>query len=345
MYYTVQDHLRTAYREQIAAISHRGEDFKNLYRDTQSNLQQLLGFSDDYAVIFLPSATEVWSMLISNCVAKKSSHIVNGAFSEKFYNTAKTMKVPTQLIEIDHGEGFQMSGINVDEDADLIAIVHNETSTGVSQPLEDIYQLSQASQHALLAIDGVSSIPHPDLDFEKIDCAYFSVQKCFGLPAGLGVCLVNRKCLEKAQVGAGERALAAHQSLPKMFELATRHQTVYTPNVLGIYLLNAVCKDMLMKGIDQIRRETEYKAAVLYQTLSSHSLLQPFVKQPEYRSKTVVVGEMENSKRLIEYLSSKSMVVGSGYGQFSNDHFRIANFPTHSKEHVEQLADFIAAFE
>ena len=42
---------------------------------------------------------------------------------------------------------------------------------------------------------------------------------------------------------------------------------------------------------------------------------------------------------LIEYLKSKQLIIGSGYGDFKDQHIRIANFPAHSKESIEMLVD------
>ena len=51
----------------------------------------------------------------------------------------------------------------------------------------------------LLAVDAVSSLPYPDFDYTKLDSVFFSVQKGFGLPSGLGVWMANDKCLAKAE--------------------------------------------------------------------------------------------------------------------------------------------------
>ena len=51
----------------------------------------------------------------------------------------------------------------------------------------------------LLAVDAVSSLPYPDFDYTILDSVFFSVQKGFGLPAGLGVWMVNDRCIAKAE--------------------------------------------------------------------------------------------------------------------------------------------------
>jgi len=122
-------------------------------------------------------------------------------------------------------------------------------------------------------------------------------------------------------------------------ELSQQNQTPETPNVLAIYLLGKVAKDMLMKGIDQIQRETNYKAAVMYHLLENTPGISPFIQNPEHRSKTTIVASCEKSTQIIEALKSKKLILGAGFGKYKEHHLRIANFPTHSKEQFEMLAD------
>ena len=134
--------------------------------------------------------------------------------------------------------------------------------------------------------------------------------------------------------------------MPSLIEKAHKNQTPETPNVLNIYLLARVTADMLTKGISQIRRETEYKASLLYQTLEEHPLLSAFVREPKYRSKTVIVAETsQSSSDIISALKKDHAIVGSGYGGFKQKHVRIANFPTHSKEQIEALTDKLNAIK
>ena len=140
-------------------------------------------------------------------------------------------------------------------------------------------------------------------------------------------------------------SIGSYHSIPSFLSKSSRHQTPETPNALGIYLLGKVAEDMLTKGVVQIRRETEYKAALSYNLLENHNLLTPFVQEAKYRSKTVIVANSAiESQKIISKASEKGMVIGSGYGQFKDNHLRIANFPTHSKEQFEMLIDFLADY-
>jgi phosphoserine aminotransferase len=103
---------------------------------------------------------------------------------------------------------------------------------------------------------------------------------------------------------------------------------------------------MLEKGILAIRREIDYKSAILNQVIEAHPQLHHFVENDKHRSKTVKVVKTDfDSKILIEYLSQKKIQVGTGYGGYKSEQLRIANFPTHSKEQMEMLVDLIEAYK
>jgi phosphoserine aminotransferase len=111
---------------------------------------------------------------------------------------------------------------------------------------------------------------------------------------------------------------------------------------LGIYLLAKVTEDLNRVGIDQIRREMNYKAAVLRTSIQEHPLLDHFVEDRKHQSISVAVAKVAGgSKALLQYLEQKHLIAGSGYGPFKTAHIRIANFPAHSKEQIELLADHL----
>ncbi|QCK15863.1 aminotransferase class V-fold PLP-dependent enzyme [Mangrovivirga cuniculi] len=343
LYPTVNLHLKDALSKGYLSASHRSAAFKDIYKETENNLRTLLSLPDNFSILFTSSANEAWERLIQNTVENKSLHLVNGAFSKRFADIASAYNKDAIVYSAKEGEVVHVDEIKEDQEVELIAITHNETSTGVSQPLEDIKKLRNKFPDALITVDAVSSLPIVDLPYDLIDSAYFSVQKCFGLPAGLGVWIVNQNCIEKAEKLENKGIITgSYHRLLAMYKKGKDFQNVETPNVLGIYLLGKVAGDMLTKGIGQIRNETIYKAGVLYYGLQTHPLLNPFVNDEKIRSQTVCVFNTNGeSERIINELKKKHMVIGSGYGSFKSNHIRIANFPATGKEQIEMLADKI----
>ena len=278
LYFTFEEHLRTALRKQIPSISHRSKEFSSIYQQTEEQLRALVGLPEDYRLFFTSSATEVWERMLQSTVTNNSLHLVNGAFSRRFYQISQKLGYQADLAEAPAGSVVAIDDIPLDAQPELIGVTHNETSTGAQQPLNDFADLRAKFPNALLTVDAVSSFPVVDLPFDKIDSFYFSVQKCFGLPAGLGGWLVNQRFIERAKQLAPTGRTSYH-GVDSYLEKHRKYQTPATPNVLYIYLLGKVIGDMLEKGIDRIRMESKYKSAILYHLLESKQRIQPFVKE------------------------------------------------------------------
>ncbi len=345
LYFTTADHMRRAMRDGVASLSHRSKAFESIYRETAEGLHTLLKLPDDYRIAFTGSATEIWERSVQSLVERKSLHYVNGAFSKRFQETAFQLGKDAQVISVNPGEGFETAE-TIHEDAELVALTHNETSTGTM--LEDGFMQQVRFNHpdAIVIMDAVSSLPYPLLDYRLVDSVFFSVQKGFGLPAGLGVWMYNSRCLDKTmKLQADGKASGSYHSLISLDTHARKYQTPETPNVLAIYLLGKVVRDFLFRGIDLIRNDTTYKAAVLYQVLDDHPLLKSFVKNPDHRSATVItVDSGERTVELAQYLQSKGLQPGDGYGPYKDQQLRFANFPAHSKEVYHVLADALNEF-
>ena len=159
----------------------------------------MLSVPDTHQIMFLGSASEAWERILLNCVEHESFHLVNGSFSQKFRDYANALHKYTHSYEKPMGQGFDAAEVTVPEHAEIMCVTHNETSSGVQMRAEEIHKLKTKYPDKLLAVDMVSSAPYPALDYGLVNTAFFSVQKAFGMPAGLGVWIVDEKCLAKAE--------------------------------------------------------------------------------------------------------------------------------------------------
>ncbi|WMJ73070.1 aminotransferase class V-fold PLP-dependent enzyme [Cytophagaceae bacterium ABcell3] len=339
LYPTVPGHVQTALTEKIGVISHRSKQFQDIFKNTTDGLRQLLSLPDNFHIFFLGSATEVWERMIQNCVEKNTFHCVNGSFSKRFYEFSGELQKNAVKAEVPFGEGFFAKNLTIPQETELICLTHNETSSGASMPVEEINKVSALNKDALICVDAVSSLPYPAFDYSKIDSAFFSVQKCFGLPAGLGVWILNDRCVEKAEALVNRGiATGTYHSISSLLSKAKSNQTPETPNVFNIFLLGKVLEDMNKKGIQAIRKETEEKADAIYDFIEQSEVFSNGVKEPLHRSKTTIVANTNiPSPNINEHLAPAGMAVGTGYGSYKEKQIRIANFPTHTPEQVEKL--------
>ena len=337
----VASFIQEALEKDVCSISHRSKEYVAIHQKADQELRKLISLPDNYSIYFLGSASEAWERIFLNCVDKSSFHFVNGSFSKKFYSYGKTLGFDVSKDEVEAGKGCHWDSSDI-SDANMIAFTHNETSTGVSTPLNYIHEAKSNYPNAIISVDCVSSLPYPKLDFTKIDTAFFSVQKCFGLPAGLGVWLVNDTCRQKAEELSAKRAIGGHHTIKELEQKAKSFQTPSTPNVLGIFLLGKVAEAMNVIGADQLRQDTLDKSKALYQAISEISFLDYGVAEKNHRSDTVIVANTTiKPKEINNFLGQHNLSVGGGYGSNKETQIRIANFPAHSKKDVDQLISLL----
>lgn len=339
LYPTLPAHIQSALDAHIGSISHRSSAYKEIHRTCVENLKRLWDIPADHEVLFFASATEIWERLLQNCVAQQSVHFVNGAFSARFAQIAAELQKPHLVRKAQWGTGFEFEPEGIPADAELLNFTHNESSTGVMQPLDVVYAYGEAFPNALLTLDVVSSAPYPVLDFSRLDAVYFSVQKGFGLPAGLGVLVASPRLIAKAsQMEAAGLVTGSYHRLSVMAKKAAQQQTVETPNVWNIYLLGKVIADMLDKGISVIRQETDLKYEMVMEAIDKHPIFSPYVADSRFCSRTVIcLNTLCNSQTVISQLKEKGFVLGDGYDQLKGLQIRIANFPAHSPADMMRL--------
>jgi phosphoserine aminotransferase len=344
LYPTVKEHLREAIEADIPSISHRGAQFMEMYESVASGLKTLMGIPDDFHIFFLSSGTEGMERVIENCVGAKSAHVVYGSFSKRWMAASKSLGKATEEYTVPMGEIPSLSDTAFSEDAELICITQNETSTGGAIAPADFALLRKKYPNALVGVDAVSSAPAVPLPWANVDCVFFSVQKCLGLPAGLALLVVSPRAFAKSEEVAKQMSVGSYHTFAELKKYADKKQTPETPNVLAVYLLEKVLKDMNVEGIEAVVGATERKAKKLYDFLASQKKFTPFVKKPEGQSETTIAVTVEGgSKPVIDALKADGLIVGSGYGEFKEKHIRIANFPAHTEEDFDRLISALKA--
>lgn len=337
LYPIIPNRIKKALDEDVLSLSHRSKDFKKLFEETTHHLRSLLDIPKSYSIFFLSSGTEGMERVIQNMVSQKSLHFVNGAFSERFYQTAKELGKNPKRIEVPYGSSFDWKHISIAKTVELVCFTHNETSTGVAIEMKEVYKIKKKNPKILIAIDIVSSVPYVNIRYSMLDAVFFSVQKGFGLPAGLGILILSPRALMKAKLlEKNGISTGSYHSFQSLDTYAKKNQTPETPNVLAIYLFNDVLKDMIKKGIDTIRHEIDTKAQMIDDFILKSNNLDYLAENISDRSKTIHVLKVAGgSFLLVEQLKKNGFAVSLGYGTMKKDYIRISNFPAHLVEDME----------
>jgi phosphoserine aminotransferase len=228
-----------------------------------------------------------------------------------------------------------------DQHEGLICVTHNETSNGTQLSDTIIKGIKKNNPNYIVAVDATSSMAGVKLDFKAADIWFASVQKCFGLPAGLGLMICSPYTLERARA-VGERN--HYNSLTFMIEMMEKWQTSFTPNVLGIYLLMRVMEKASLIG--EVHEKTAKRSAAWVNFLGERKNIQHLVSNTAVQSLTVlpVKGTPESVDRIKKQAKKKGLLLGEGYGELKSSTFRIANFPALKQKEINLLMDFLEPF-
>ncbi len=92
---------------------------------------------------------------------------------------------------------------------DLITVTHNETSTGIRNPIEDIGQILKNYDDIVYCVDTVSSAGGIKIPVDEIgiDICITSVQKAIGLPPGMSLCTFSEKAKKRAEKSTKPRSI------------------------------------------------------------------------------------------------------------------------------------------
>ena len=338
VYDALPHYMQDAYNQGILSANHRSGAFMQLYQETEQLMREKLHMPDDYKLLFTSSATENWEIISQSIVERASFHIYSGSFGKKWFEYAKHIVPASFGLKLEANQAVDIAGLEISGEFDVIAITQNETANASQVPMSVIEAIGGKFPEKMIAVDTTSSMGGIEMDFSLADIWYASVQKCFGLPAGLGVLIVSPKAIEKA-LQKGEKG--RYNSLNFMLENAAGFQTHYTPNVFGIYLLNRVLKDL--PEIQHVDARLRARMKNLENTIAQSEKFRMLVDNELTRSSTVmgVAGSEELISAVKKAAEKEGMQLGSGYGPLKSTSFRIANFPAITDAEFDRLIIFL----
>jgi len=141
-------------------IGHRSTAFADLYGRIHTKMQS--AFQTQNRVVLLgASGTGMWEGASRNCIRddKKALHLVGGAFSERWAEISKANGKEVDIITVEWGQAHtpeMVADALKKETYDAVCVVHNETSTGVTNPIAAIGEIVKQYEDTLFLVDTVS---------------------------------------------------------------------------------------------------------------------------------------------------------------------------------------------
>jgi phosphoserine aminotransferase len=327
-------YIQEAFEQGIVSINHRSAQFEELLEATFQELHAKWNIPADYSIYFVSSATEAWEIVTQSLVRKKSIHLYNGAFGKKWANYAKSV---AECHEFSIGQSLAEVSLQLGPlEGDTLCLVQSETSNGTGQQIRRAdFQLTE---DAIVAVDATSSMGGIELPWLEADVWLASVQKCMGIPAGMGLMICSPKALNRAK----ELARATHYNDLLFIEENRRvFQTQMTPNVLSIYLIYRLTQQL--PSLSETHLATLAKMKLWTDFWDQQNDYSYLIERDELRLPTVLAlkGPAEKIQALHAHCQVNGIELGKGYGEWKNTTFRIANFPAHTKEDIETLINHI----
>jgi aspartate aminotransferase-like enzyme len=326
-------------------IPHRTAEFNEFFRGTEAKLKKV--FLTETRV-FQPPATGsgMQEAGVRNLAQKDILACVNGAFSERWYNGAVMNGKQADRLEAEWGDIIkpdQLADALKKKHYEAVTIVHNETSTGVENPLKELAAVvHEVSPETLILVDAVSSLGGAKIETDAwgLDFILTSSQKCLALPPGMSFAAVSDRALQKAETVENR---GWYFDLLRYEKHRIKNSTPMTPSMSLIYALDVQLDKMLAEGMENRWARHAAMAEKMQSWALDHGM-EPLAPEG-YRSKTV--STIKNTRgvdiaALNEYLLTKGMRIANGYGDLKNKTFRIAHMGETQMHHLETLLE---AFE
>jgi alanine-glyoxylate transaminase / serine-glyoxylate transaminase / serine-pyruvate transaminase len=316
-------------------IDHRGPEFQALGREVLSGIRTI--FQTSRPVIIYPaSGTGAWEAALVNTLSPGDTVLMaeTGWFATLWNKMAKRLGLAPEFLPGDWRAGVDAAAIEarLSEDKShsikAVAVVHNETSTGVTSNIAAVRQaLDRAHHPALLLVDTISSLGSIDYRHEEwgVDVTVGGSQKGLMLPPGLSFNALSDKAL----------AAAKSAKLPRSFwdweDMLASNRTGYFPYTPATNLLQGLKVALAMlheEGLANVFARHD-RAAEATRRCVRHWGFELQARNPaEYSSALTAVRlpEGHSADRLrAEILARSNMSLGSGLGQLADKVFRIGH--------------------
>ena len=320
-------------------IYHRSPEFRELYAEIQPKLQKFL-YTQQPVLLFASSSTGAMEAAVQNCVGKKCLNIVNGAFSMRWHEITAACGIPCETLEVPWNLAIKPQMVETklrSGEFDAVTLVHNETSTGLMNPLPQIAEVVRKFPDVLLLVDSVSGMGGVKVEFDALglDVCLAGVQKAFALPAGLAVCAVSERAIKRAE---GIKPRTYYFSFPVMMKSHKKNETPATPSIPHMFALNVQLDAMFAEGLDHRFARHAEMAALTQAWAKQHFAMYP---EEGYWSNTVTC--ISNTRSISVEDLNKTLVrdhglrISNGYGDLKGKTFRIGHMGDHTVTDVRGL--------
>lgn len=330
-------------------IGHRSSAFADLFARLQGKLRQAF-LTNSRVFVSGSSGTGLWEGASRNCIRddRKALHLIGGAFSERWAEVSRLNGKQVDVIEVEWGQAHtpEMVADALKKDRyDAVCVVHNETSTGVTNPIKAIGEVVRQYEDTLLLVDTVSGFLGTELRVDDwgIDIALTSSQKAFALPPGIAFASVSDRVLERARQVPNRGYYFDFIELDKSLQ---KNNTPSTPPIALMFAADKQLDDILAEGLENRWARHQQMRDMTHNWALERGF--GLFAQAGYRSNTVTAVDNTRSidvNAMATFMKGKGFEMDKGYGKIRGKTFRIAHMgdmqPAMLEEVLSGLDEFL----
>jgi aspartate aminotransferase-like enzyme len=250
-------------------VNHRSAVFGEILIDTNEMMSEVFQ-TENPSYLITGSGTAAMEAALGNVIEKgdKILNIVGGKFGERFMQITETHQgVPVEL-SVEWGHAVNPDDVRYileeEEDIKAVTMVHNETSTGVANPIEEVGKILKDFD-ALYVVDTVSSLGGDDVQVDNfgIDMCVTGSQKCLAAPPGMAAITLNDDAWD---VVDKTESKTYYLDMKKYRKSGAKEvpETPFTPSVSLIYAMNEALQIIMEEGLEsRIKRHEQAAVATI----------------------------------------------------------------------------------
>ena len=327
-------------------INHRGPEFGEIITKTTEQLKQVFMTKNDMYIL-TASGTGSLEAAIVNTLSPGDRVIAAtaGAFGDRFVDMAEAFGADVKRMDFEWGGPMNPDDIRkalkAEPNIKAVLVTHNETSTGVTHPVEEIAKIVKGEFDKLLLVDAVSSLGCIPLPVDAWDCDMVGTasQKGFMIPPGLSFISVSERAWEAQQTAKMPRF---YFDLAMAKQYLEQGQTPFTPNLSAMYGLSKALDILLKEGMENVFGRHATIAQFTRDNMRDIGL-ELLVSDEKYASNTVTavkIPEGVDSKALVGKMRTEhNVVLAGGQGWMSNDIFRVGHLGSVEKSDITEVVD------
>jgi len=316
-------------------LDHRGPEFARLARDVIEGLKLIFKTSGT-TVIYPSSGTGAWEAALVNTLSPGDKLLMfeTGHFATLWRNVALRFGLEVEFVPGDwrHGVDPVVVETKLGEDRNqaikAVAVVHNETSTGVTSRISEVRKaMDRAGHPALLMVDTISSLASIDYSHDAwgVDVTVGCSQKGLMLPPGLGIHAISDKALGASK---SARLPKSYWDWEGMLSLNPSGFFPYTPSTNLLYGLRESIHMLLDEGLENVFARHNRLAEATRRAVTAWELELLCLNPQEYSSSLTAVlmpegFDADAFRKLV--LEKFNMSLGNGLGKLSGRVFRIGH--------------------